>query len=138
MLGRYGEGVTGTRFAALSFTLKSSGVELGGPVAHHRGLVITLVVAVVVAVVGIGVMALATNDTDEFVGDDIAAVSGSALLAEPNALLGGSAGRGDIWSLGNSYTNLAAIIVDEFQIRPNDCGATVRSWTATSPGGRRL
>ena len=38
---------------------------LGARVAHHRGLVITLVVAVVVAAVGIGVLALTTNDTDE-------------------------------------------------------------------------
>jgi hypothetical protein len=34
-------------------------------VAHHRGLVITLVIAVVLAGVGIGVLALTTNDTDE-------------------------------------------------------------------------
>ena len=41
--------------------------------AHHRGLVITLVVAVVIAVVGVGVMALTTNDTDESVRDDVTA-----------------------------------------------------------------
>ena len=41
--------------------------------AHHRALVITLVVAVVLAGVGIGVLALATNDTDESVQDELAA-----------------------------------------------------------------
>ena len=45
---------------------------LGGPVAHHRWLVITLVVAVVVAVVGTGAMAWATNDTDESVQEELA------------------------------------------------------------------
>ena len=39
--------------------------------ANHRWLVITVVVAVVVAVVGIGTMASATNDTDESVRDEL-------------------------------------------------------------------
>jgi hypothetical protein len=39
---------------------------------HHRGLVITIVVAVVVAAVGIGVMAAATNDSDESVQEELA------------------------------------------------------------------
>ena len=38
---------------------------------HHRGLVITLIVAVVVAGVGVGVLALATNDTDESVQAEV-------------------------------------------------------------------
>jgi hypothetical protein len=42
-------------------------------VSQHRGLVITLVVAVVVAAIGIGVVASATNDTDESVHDDVSA-----------------------------------------------------------------
>jgi hypothetical protein len=41
-------------------------------VAHQRGLVITLVVAVVLAVVGIGVMELTTNDTDDSVQEEVA------------------------------------------------------------------
>ena len=39
--------------------------------AHHRWLVITLVIVFVMAVVGIGVLASATNDTDEPVQDEV-------------------------------------------------------------------
>ena len=40
---------------------------------HHRGLVITLVLAVVFAAIGIVVIASATNDTDESVHDEVSA-----------------------------------------------------------------
>ena len=39
---------------------------------HHRGLVITLVIAVVVAGIGIGVMALTADDENESVDDELA------------------------------------------------------------------
>jgi hypothetical protein len=61
--------------------------------AHHRGLVITLVVAVVVAVVGVGVMALSTNDTEGAVLDDVTkdvfAGSRSAQLSDDGETLPG-------------------------------------------------
>jgi hypothetical protein len=44
---------------------------------HHRGLVITAVIAVVIGVVAIGVMELATNDTNEAVDDELALESRS-------------------------------------------------------------
>ena len=41
--------------------------------AHHRGLVITLVLTVVLGGLFIGVIALATNDTDESVLEEVSA-----------------------------------------------------------------
>jgi hypothetical protein len=49
---------------------------------HHRGLVITMIVIVVVFIVGTSTMAWATNDTDAPIQDDLA-VAGSRSLASP-------------------------------------------------------
>jgi hypothetical protein len=101
--------------------------------AHHRGLAVTLVVALVAAVVFVGVMELATNDTDEPVADDIAAGSGPTFFAGSSSLL--AAPSRDDWSLANSYTNFGPLGIDEFQIRPNECGAKVVSSPTDVPRG---
>jgi hypothetical protein len=56
---------------------------------HHRGLVITLVVAVVIAAVGIGAMALATNDSGQAVRDDVTAYGLGLRRAEKGKALPG-------------------------------------------------
>jgi hypothetical protein len=50
---------------------------------QHRGLVITLVSAVVAAVVLIGVMGLATNDTDESVQEELAPAQFGLTTGDP-------------------------------------------------------
>jgi hypothetical protein len=51
--------------------------------AHHRRLVITMLVAVVVFVVGTATMAWATNDTNEPIEDDLAVDSSFGGLGDP-------------------------------------------------------
>ena len=51
--------------------------------AQHRWLVITVVVAVVLAVVGTGAMAWATNDTDESVQEELASAQLGLTTEDP-------------------------------------------------------
>ena len=71
------EPITGLNRPTLSRRL-----VLGGPMTHHRGLIITLVIAAVVGAAFIGVMAAATNDTHKCVIDDAAADGLGPVLIE--------------------------------------------------------
>ena len=96
---------------------------------HHRGLVIAFVVAVVVAGVGIGVMALATNDTDEPVHDDLASASG--LVAAP------SAGTGESVPLVSvDLRDFPRGATVDFRPKKADCATDLGDAHATGQGDR--